>query len=71
MQEILDNWATKRSEISTMDELTLKELIGLEFKGRARATVIIPAHQRQSRLRTEREREALRARIEKKNGSRK
>ncbi len=81
MQEILDNWTKQRSAISDMDEAQLKTLISLELKGRARSTVVIPSHQRQSRLRTQRERESLEARmaqrqaklaaIEAKNGPRK
>lgn len=69
-QAIIDDWANGRSQLSEMDETQLKSLIALEIKGRARATVIVPAHQRQCKLRTSREREALLARIEKKNGTR-
>lgn len=62
---ILDDWAGQRNRLGDLDEASLKTLIATELKRDARKTILIAAHQRQSRLRTSREREALEARIEK------
>ena len=57
--DVLDNWPQERAKITDMDEMTLKGLLAKEKKDRCRETVAIALHQRISRLRTDRERTAL------------
>ena len=59
MSAILEDWATKRSEIAGLDEPTVKGLITDEKRGLARETVLKALHQRFCKLRNNREREAL------------
>ncbi|MDB4306090.1 hypothetical protein N9980_00830 [bacterium] len=66
LHEMLDNWTAQRSKLAEMSETDLKSLIALELKGRARTAVCISAHQRQCKLRTERERAVLTERMLKK-----
>lgn len=65
LDTIINDWTNQRHALADLDEAEIKSLIALEMKGRARSSVIIPAHQRQSRLRTQRERSALKDRMEK------
>lgn len=59
MTHILDNWQTQRSNLGDIDEPGLKTLMAAEKTGRCRETVLTTLHQRLSKLRTQRERDAL------------
>lgn len=57
--EILNDWQKQRVLISDLSELELKALLAAEKKERCRETVVVAIHQRLARVRTERERDAL------------
>lgn len=69
IESIINNWATQRGAVANLEENDLKTLISTEMKTRARATVITAAHQRLCKLRTNRERENLLDRAEKKRAA--